>query len=311
MASATTSRLLRKDSPQSTDASPNRSEPNLTKEIPLGTITTNDGVSLSFVEAGSGPPLVLVHGWNQTAALFDRQVESLSESFRVLALDLRGHGDSDAPDYGYRMSRHAMDLRTLILEVAGGQAHVLGHSMGCCVLWSYFDLFVGEGIDRAIFVDMATHPVLNPAFSDEQVADFGAIMPASDLFGIINGLSDGAEAQIIPGLIEHMVTESIDPEDKARILAENERMPGPLSAREFFSDILADWRDVLPRINRPSLYIAGEASFVPMTATKWASEQTPGARFELFGGDEGGNHFMFVENPNRFNRVVTDFLTNP
>lgn len=277
----------------------------------MGTITTNDGVRLSFIEAGTGPVLVLVPGWNQTAALFDRQIEAFSESFRVLALDLRGHGASDAPDHGYRISRYAMDLNTLIFEAGGGEAHVLGHSMGCCVLWSYFDLFAGDGINRAVFVDMATHPVANPGFTAEQVADFGAIMPAADLFELVNGLSNGAEAQIIPGLIEHMVTESIAPEDKARILAENERMFGPLSAREFFSDILADWRDVLPRINRPSLYIAGEASFVPMTATKWASEQTPGSRFESIGGHEGGSHFMFIENPDRFNRLVFDFLTNP
>lgn len=277
----------------------------------MGTITTNDGVRLSFIEAGTGPVLVLVPGWNQTAALFDRQIEAFSRSFRVLALDWRGHGASEAPDHGYRVSRYAMDLNTLIFEAGDGNAHVLGHSMGCCVLWSYFDLFAGDGINRAVFVDMATHPVANPEFTAEQVADFGAIMPAADLFELVNGLSNGAETQIIPGLIEHMVTESIAPDDKARILAENERMPGPLSAREFFSDILADWRDVLPRINRPSLYVAGEASFVPMTATKWASEQTPGARFESIGRHEGGSHFMFVENPDRFNRLVFDFLTNP
>ena len=62
------------------------------------------------------------------------------------------------------------------------------------------------------------------------------------------------------------------------------------------------------RINRPSLYIAGEASFVPMTATKWAADNTPGSQFESFGPDEGGNHFMFIENPDRFNDIVARFL---
>ena len=274
----------------------------------MATVTTNDGVRIHYTEAGSGPPLILVPGWNQTAALFDRQIGAFSERFRVLALDLRGHGLSEAPEYGYRMSRYAMDLRTLISQATDGKAHVLGHSMGCCVLWSYFDLFAGDGIDRAVFVDMATHPVQNPAFTGEQVADYGAIMPADELFNVVNGLSNGAEEQIIPGLIEHMVTDQISPEDLAWILAENRLMPGPLSAREFFSDILADWRDVLPRINRPTLYVAGEASFVPMSATKWAAEQTPGARFESIGADEGGSHFMFIENPDRFNRLVLDFL---
>lgn len=276
----------------------------------MAEVTMNDGTVLRYTEAGAGPALVLVHGWNQTAALFERQVAGLSDRFRVIALDLRGHGDSDAPDTGYRMSRHAMDLKTVIDEVAGGSANVLGHSMGCCVLWSYFDLFNGEGIDKAVFVDMSTHPVINPAFSDDDTANFGASLPADALFDVVNGIAAGAGGQIIPGFIDGMVTPNITDDDKAWILAENARMQGPHSAKEFFFDILADWRDVPARINRPTLYVAGEASFVPMTATKWAADNTPGSTFESFGPDEGGNHFMFIENADRFNQVVGDYLAN-
>ena len=276
----------------------------------MAKVITNDGVELHYDVAGTGTPLVLVHGWNQTAALFERQVAGLSDRFRVITFDLRGHGGSERPDHGYRISRYAMDLRTVIDEVVGQPAHVLGHSMGCCVLWSYFDLFAGDGIDRAVFVDMMTHPFANPAFGEQEIADYGAIMSAEAFFGIANGLTAGAAAQIVPELLAGMVTPNISTEDMAWLLAENARMPGPLSAKEFFTDILADWRDVLPRINRPSLYIAGEASFVPASATRWAAEQTPGAVFESFAPDEGGNHFMFIENPDRFNRLVADFLSN-
>ena len=275
----------------------------------MATVTTNDGVELHYDVAGTGAPLVLVHGWNQTAALFERQVAGLSDRFRVITFDLRGHGESQRPDHGYRVSRYAMDLRTVIDEVAGPPAHVLGHSLGCCVLWSYFDLFAGDGIDRAVFVDMMTHPIANEAFSEQEVADYGSILSAEAFFGIFNGLTAGAAGQIVPGLLEAMVTPNISTEDMAWLLAENARMPGPLSAREFFSDILADWRDMPARINRPALYIAGEASFVPASATRWAAEQTPGAVFESFAPDEGGNHFMFIENPERFNRLVGDFLS--
>ena len=276
----------------------------------MARLTTNDGVELNYEAAGSGPPLVLVHGWNQTAALFERQVAGLSDRFRVVTFDLRGHGESERPDHGYRIARYAMDLRTVIDEVAGQPAHVLGHSMGCCVMWSYFDLFAGEGIDKAVFVDMMTHPIANPAFGEQEVADYGSILSAEAFFGVFNGLTAGAAAQIVPDLLNGMVTENISTEDKAWLLAENARMPGPLSAREFFTDILADWRDVPPRINRPSLYIAGEGSFVPASATRWAAEHTPGASFESIPADQGGNHFMFIENPDRFNRLVADFLSN-
>ncbi len=274
----------------------------------MASIQMNDGTVLRFTEKGDGPPLILVHGWNQTAALFDRQVSGLSDHFRVIALDLRGHGNSDAPDTGYRMSRHAMDLKTVIDQIAGGSANVLAHSMGCCVLWSYFDLFAGDGIDRAVFVDMSTHPIVNPAFNEQELTHYGAVLPAEGLFDVVNGLKAGAADQIVPGFIDGMVTPSITAEDKAWILSENARMAGEHSGAEFFNDIAADWRDVPKRINRPSLYIAGEASFVPMTATKWAADNTPGSQFESFGPDEGGNHFMFIENPDRFNDIVARFL---
>ena len=155
----------------------------------MATVTTNDGVELHYDVAGTGAPLVLVHGWNQTAALFERQVAGLSDRFRVITFDLRGHGESQWPDHGYRVSRYAMDLRTVIDEVAGPPAHVLGHSLGCCVLWSYFDLFAGEGIDRAVFVDMMTHPVANEAFSEQEVADYGSIL------SLLASFTDTAQAE--------------------------------------------------------------------------------------------------------------------
>ena len=169
---------------------------------------------------------MLVHGWNQTAALFERQVAGLSDRFRVITFDLRGHGDSERPEHGYRIARYAMDLRTVIDKVAQQPAHVLGHSMGCCVLWSYFDLFAGDGIDRAVFVDMMTHPIANPAFTEQQVADYGSILSPDAFFGVFNGLTAGAAAQVVPGLLDGMVTENISTEDKAWLLAENARMPG-------------------------------------------------------------------------------------
>ncbi|MCE2513347.1 MAG: alpha/beta fold hydrolase [Acidimicrobiia bacterium] len=163
----------------------------------MTTLTTNDGVELHYDVAGTGPPLVMVHGWNQTAALFERQVAGLSDRFRVITFDLRGHGESERPDHGYRIARYAMDLRTVIDKVAIQPAHVLGHSMGCCVLWSYFDLFAGDGIDKAVFVDMMTHPIANPAFTEQQVADYGSILSPDAFFGVFNGLTAGAAAQVV------------------------------------------------------------------------------------------------------------------
>src|SRR3977135_2981564 len=73
--------------------------------------TTNDGVRLHYLEAGAGSTLVLVHGIPQTAEQFKFQIEDLGDRYRMIALDLRGHGESDKPDFGLKIHRLAQDLR--------------------------------------------------------------------------------------------------------------------------------------------------------------------------------------------------------
>ena len=72
-----------------------------------GSATTNDGIVLRYEEAGSGKPLVCIPGWSQTAAQFKHQLSGLSDRYRVIAVDMRGHGESDKPDNGYTIQRLA------------------------------------------------------------------------------------------------------------------------------------------------------------------------------------------------------------
>src|SRR5882757_5373019 len=106
-----------------------------------GTFETSDGVALHYVEQGMGTPLLLLHGWSQTSEQFSRQLDALSEEYRVIAYDQRGHGDSDRPDHGYRIHRLAADLRELLLGLDLEDVAILGHSMGCSVIWAYLDLY--------------------------------------------------------------------------------------------------------------------------------------------------------------------------
>ena len=56
--------------------------------------TIKDGANLNYLESGSGEPLVMIHGWSQTAAMFSSQIAAFSSHYRVIAVDMRGHGDS-------------------------------------------------------------------------------------------------------------------------------------------------------------------------------------------------------------------------
>ena len=95
-----------------------------------GSFTTNDGVRLHYVEAGSGKPLVMIPGWSQTAAQFKHQIAGLSDKYHVIAIDMRGHGESDKPNYGYRIQRLSADVHEFLAAKGLKNVTLAGHSMG-------------------------------------------------------------------------------------------------------------------------------------------------------------------------------------
>jgi non-heme chloroperoxidase len=124
-------------------------------EFPRDTFRTSDGAELSYISVGKGKPIVLIHGWSQSAEQFKYQISVLSEQYHVIAVDLRGHGKSEKVNYGYRISRLSKDIQELIDALQLEKPHLLGHSMGCSVIWSYLDLFGSDEIDRLILVDQS------------------------------------------------------------------------------------------------------------------------------------------------------------
>ncbi|HEX7625318.1 MAG TPA: alpha/beta fold hydrolase, partial [Anaeromyxobacteraceae bacterium] len=92
-------------------------------------VTTAPGVELHFSEAGSGRPIVLVHGWAMSSAAFAPVLEPLAASARVITLDLRGHGTSAAGG-GQDLATHAHDLARAFDALDLREAVVVGWSMG-------------------------------------------------------------------------------------------------------------------------------------------------------------------------------------
>ncbi|HYH60976.1 MAG TPA: alpha/beta hydrolase [Solirubrobacterales bacterium] len=97
------------------------------------------------------PTIVLVHGWVETSELWHRQVEALSDEFRIVTYDHRGHGLSeDARDHNYSLSALAADLQ-LVLEatkVEGDLPLVAGHSMGAMTLAAWGKAHRGSVSER-------------------------------------------------------------------------------------------------------------------------------------------------------------------
>src|SRR4051812_42561966 len=106
----------------------------------MATFTTHDGVALDYLDTGgAGVPLVMLHGWGQTKAMFRNQTFDNALGRRVIALDLRGHGLSAKPTYGYRIARFSRDVWELLDHLALDKIDALGWSMGVSIWWSFID----------------------------------------------------------------------------------------------------------------------------------------------------------------------------
>ena len=274
-----------------------------------GYVTTRDGVRLHYIARGSGRPLVLIHGWSQSAALFREQIAAFSSRYQVIAIDLRGHGESAKPAGGYRVTRLAQDLREVVTALDLRDVVLGGHSMGCSIIWSYLEHYGPDRISKLLLADGSPCVTAWPGWSDDEKAEAGSFLDPKSLYELAGGLAGPDGAKVTEGIIHNLFfTKQYPRERLGWVLAESLKLPREHAARLLVDHCSQDWRDVIRTIKLPTLVVGGAASIFNPRSQRWIAQQIPGSRVEIFEAAEGGSHFPFLENPAKFNRLVTEFL---
>ena len=118
-----------------------------------------DGARIYVEDKGCGKPIVLVHGWSCSAKFWKRNVPELAKAFRVITVDLRGHGHSSKILTGHTIRQYAQDIREVIEGLNLRDAALLGWSMGGPVVLSYYEQFRHDSrLEGFGLVDTAPHP---------------------------------------------------------------------------------------------------------------------------------------------------------
>lgn len=94
-----------------------------------------NGIRMHYVQAGTGPLVVLLHGFPEFWYSWRHQIAALSPYFTVVAPDLRGYNDTEKPDWGYEVDVLTTDVSELIRALGYQQAHVVGHDWGGALAW--------------------------------------------------------------------------------------------------------------------------------------------------------------------------------
>lgn len=123
----------------------------------IGEARLSTGVRLHYVEQGhpAGHPVLMLHGYTDSSYSFSRVLPLLDPRYRALALDLRGHGDSERPAAGYALSDFAADVVAFMDELELESATLVGHCMGSLVA-QRVALVAPERVERLALISSMT-----------------------------------------------------------------------------------------------------------------------------------------------------------
>ena len=265
-----------------------------------------NGIHFAVVDEGAGTPVVLLHGFPDSADLWRNQVPALVDAgLRVIAPDLRGFGESDAPDDidGYGIPYLLGDVAGIMDALDVPKAHVIGHDWGAALAWA-FASFVPDRVDR-----LATLSVGHPAaFAERTMEQY-----QKSWYMLLFQFRDVAEEFLRADdwrRFREFLGGAVDTE---RYVADLSR-PGRLEAA------LAWYRANLP----PESLIAPPMPFPPVAAPTlgmWSTgdmalTEDQMARSSAFVSGpwryervEGAGHWMQLDRPDEVTRLLVDYLT--
>jgi pimeloyl-ACP methyl ester carboxylesterase len=258
-------------------------------------VTTPGGVRLRVSDRGSGPAVVLVHGWKMSHRIWDRTVAALEDRFRVVSFDLRGMGESDKPRGRYDFDELSDDLGFLLRELGLEDATLVGWSMGCTVSLEYLRRD-GAGVDRLVLV--------NGPLRLTRTDDFPWTMTEEELDGYIAAVVlrwPEDERAFTQAAFAQPVTQVVD-----WIYSIALQTPLDVVLKTVRAQAKLDHRDLLARLEIPVLAVYGRHDpYYPTELARYIADRAP--RGDALVLEESG-HFPFLEgDTERFNEALAAF----
>lgn len=247
-----------------------------------------DGIPIHSSASGKGPTLVFVHGWTCDASSWDAQVAAFAQSYRVVTLDLPGHGQSGSPKDGkFSMDLFARAVEAVRAEAGADKIVLVGHSMGAPVIRQYAHLYPQHvaglvAVDGPL--DLRTFPTPQPGQGPPPVTG-----------------PDGLKAR--ETMIRSMFVPTTSPALQDHILKMMLAAPEATAAGAMGAmfDPSIRWTDV---VRAPAYTIYAGTSRVPdPTATREIYPTYDATQVA------GTGHFVMMEKPDEFNGLLTGFLT--
>lgn len=262
----------------------------------MPTLRLPDGVDLAYSDAGSGQPLLFLHGWSSSQQWFRPQIPYFASRYRVLALDFRGHGDSEKTPSGHTMEQYARDVHDFVEGVGAQDCLMVGWSMGALVLWMYVLQF-GRGQARGmVFVGQSASDLKTPAYDD-------GIVTLEEFHQVMLRLQTDR-----PGLLaewmQAMCMETTA-EQRAWMAADYQRCPAHIATVAFYHQTTVNCLPALGQIDFPTRVFFGvDPKMYDIRQGEYLARAIPGTRLVKF---QRSGHVPMLEEPETFNAELHAF----
>jgi pimeloyl-ACP methyl ester carboxylesterase len=262
------------------------------------TVALPDGITLAYVQLGNpnGQPVVLIHGYTDSDLDWAPLVPYLSHDFRLIIVDLRGHGASSKPDCCYTRLDFAYDIKLLLDALHVRRADIVGHSLGSIVAQTFAE-FWPDRTQRAILISSTGGPP--PGVAPQK--------PKLDYEAAIRKLREPIDPDS-PFMIEWWASpKPVDP----LFMRRQRRNAAAIPLRVWLAVldqglVDSDLRRTLPKLRAPTLLIWGSADPIMQPAVRQTlRDALPHAKVKIF---PGLGHNPFWEDPRGCAAVVNAFL---
>jgi non-heme chloroperoxidase len=259
----------------------------------------SDGTRLNYVDWGSGDPVLFLHGRGLSYEFYEYQLTALSERFRVLAYDLRGHGDSEKPNSNYSHDEFANDLWEFINRLGLDHVNLVGASTGSFIIQNYAKLF---GLDHIASVTlMSTTPVFS------QKPDFPYAMSLTSFDEIKRRLREN-HPKALTDFFKFLLYKEPSYELLSWMFNIGMKTPLYVLLKTLEANIAMDYRKILKKIfhSKPVLIVHGRHDrLCPLEAASFLHDEVEESKFLIF---EQSGHMPYLEEKEKLNSELESFF---
>jgi pimeloyl-ACP methyl ester carboxylesterase len=269
----------------------------------------NAGTEIHYEVTGEGTPVVLLHGFPDSASLWRHQVRTLAGAgYRVIVPDMRGYGRSARPVEvdAYDILRLVSDVKAVLAHAGVPRAHVVGHDWGAAVAWVLASV-APDTVDRLVALSIG-HPATfrgHPGQLDLDQLEKAWFMLLFQFQGVAEEWLSANQWSNFRTLFRHP--------DEDGVIADLEANSSLTPGLNYFRAIVNPESFVGPPLALPpvqastmGVWSSGDFALTEAQMTRSAEHVAGSWRYERL---EGPGHWMQLETPDRVNALLLDFLT--